>query len=127
MHNDRATRTVAVTGAGAVVEEFARAGYDVARISRDPERLARAAEHLERTYGVRALSLPTDVADAEALDAAAARIENELGPIDVWVNVAMATVFAPLSAIASRDFERATQVTYLGQVHGTMAALSRMR
>jgi NAD(P)-dependent dehydrogenase (short-subunit alcohol dehydrogenase family) len=76
---------------------------------------------------VRALAVPTDVADAQAVEAAAARVERELGEIDVWVNVAMATIFAPLSSNSPRDFERATQVTYLGQVHGTMAALARMR
>ncbi|TDG08263.1 SDR family NAD(P)-dependent oxidoreductase [Paraburkholderia guartelaensis] len=121
-----------ITGAGAGVgraaaEAFARAGYDVALLSREPERLVRAAAQLQAAYSVRALAVPTDVADAQAVEAAAARVERELGEIDVWVNVAMATIFAPLSSISPRDFERATQVTYLGQVHGTMAALARMR
>ncbi|MEX3916523.1 MULTISPECIES: SDR family oxidoreductase [Paraburkholderia] len=121
-----------ITGAGAGVgraaaQAFARAGYDVALLSREPERLARAAAQLQAAYSVRALAVPTDVADAQAVEAAAARVERELGDIDVWVNVAMATIFAPLSSISPHDFERATQVTYLGQVYGTMAALARMR
>jgi short-subunit dehydrogenase len=125
-------KIVAVTGAGAgvgraVAEEFARAGYDVALIAREPERLAHAAAQLHEQYGVRTLSVPTDVADAQAVDDAAGRIERDLGDIDVWINVAMATVFSPVSKISARDFERATQVTYLGQVYGTMAALARMR
>ena len=125
------TKIAVVTGAGAgvgraTVEEFARQGYDVALLSRDKERLERAAEQL-RGFGVRALPIPTDVADAEAVEAAATRVEAELGPIDVWVNVAMATVFAPVSKLTAAEFERGTKVTYLGQVHGTMAALSRMR
>jgi len=121
-----------ITGAGAgvgraVAEEFARSGYDVALLSREPERLARAAAQLRSAYGGRALAVPTDVADAAAVEAAAARVVEAFGRIDVWVNVAMATVFAPVSAMRPRDFERATQVTYLGQVYGTMAALSHMR
>lgn len=122
---------VVVTGAGAGVgrataEEFARQGYDVGLLSRDPERLERAATELRR-HGVRALPIPTDVADADAVEAAASKVEEELGPIDVWVNVAMATVFAPVAKLTAKEFERGTRVTYLGQVHGTMAALSRMR
>ncbi|SDE37543.1 SDR family oxidoreductase [Paraburkholderia lycopersici] len=125
-------RIVVVTGAGAgvgraAVEEFASAGYDVALLSREPERLERAAAQLRAAWNVRALALPVDVADAQAVEAAAERIERELGEIGVWVNIAMATVFAPVSALSARDFERATQVTYLGQVYGTMAALARMR
>ncbi|MGI4747465.1 MAG: SDR family oxidoreductase [Janthinobacterium lividum] len=120
-----------ITGAGAGVgrataEEFARQGYDVALLSRDKDRLERAAVQL-RAHGIRALPIPTDVADAAAVEAAATRVEEELGPIDVWVNIAMATVFAPVSKLTAAEFERGTKVTYLGQVHGTMAALSRMR
>lgn len=120
-----------VTGAGAGVgrataEEFARQGYDVALLSRDAARLEHAAEML-RGHGVRALPIPTDVADAAAVETAAAKVEEELGPIDVWVNVAMATVFAPVSKLTPEEFERGTRVTYLGQVHGTMSALRRMR
>ena len=71
--------------------------------------------------------MPTDVADAEAVETAADRIEQELGPIDVWVNNAMATVFATVADTNASEFRRATEVTYLGTVHGTMAALRRMR
>ncbi len=70
---------------------------------------------------------PTDVADADAVDAAAERAEAELGPIDVWANVAMATVFAPVEKLSAAEVERGTRVTYLGQVHGMMSALKRMR
>lgn len=125
-------KVVVVTGAGAgvgraTVEEFARAGYDVALLSRDPDRLEHAAADLRERYGVRALPIPTDVADDEAVETAASQIEAELGPIEVWVNVAMATVFAPVHKLTAKEFERGTRVTYLGQVHGTMAALKRMR
>ncbi len=120
-----------ITGAGAGVgrataDMFAKAGYDVALLSRDPDRLERAADEARR-FGVRALPIPTDVADAEAVEAAADRVERELGPIDVWVNVAMATVFAPVSKLTAEEVKRGTEVTYLGQVHGMMSALKRMR
>ncbi|WP_159014859.1 SDR family oxidoreductase [Acidisoma sp. S159] len=120
-----------VTGAGAGVgrataEEFARRGFDVALLSRDPDRLQAAATELGR-HGVRVLPIPTDMADSEAVEAAADKVEQQLGPIDVWVNIAMATVFAPVSKLSAKEIERATRVTYLGQVHGMMAALSRMR
>ena len=123
-------KVVAITGAGAgvgraTVLEFARAGCDVALLSRDPGRLQDAAEEA-RACGVRALAIPTDVADAEAIEAAATRIEEDLGPIDIWVNVAMATVFAPVSRLTAAEVQRATAVTYLGQVYGMMAALRRM-
>ncbi len=120
-----------ITGAGAGVgrataDVFAKAGYDVALLSRDPERLERAADEARR-LGVRALPIPTDVADAEAVEAAADRVERDLGPIHVWVNVAMATVFAPVSKLTAEEVKRGTEVTYLGQVHGMMSALKRMR
>ena len=122
------SRIAVVTGAGAgvgraVVEEFALQGYDVGLLSRDKDRIERAAADLRSRYGVRAVAISTDVADAEAVEAAASMIEDKLGPIDVWVNVAMATVFAPVSKLTAQEFERGTKVTYLGQVHGTMAAL----
>jgi short-subunit dehydrogenase len=125
------SKVAVITGAGAgvgraTVEEFARNGYDVALLSRDRDRLDAAVYEVGR-FSVRAVAIPTDVADAAAVEAAAERVESELGPIDVWVNVAMATIFAPFLDITPEEFERGTKVTYLGQVHGTMAALKRMR
>jgi short-subunit dehydrogenase len=124
-------KVVVITGAGAGVgraaaTEFARNGCDVALLSRDPDRLEHAAAELRR-FGIRALPILTDVADAAAVEAAADRVEQELGPIDVWVNVAMATVFAPVSKLTPEEIQRGTNVTYLGQVYGMMAALKRMR
>jgi len=124
-------KIVVVTGARAGVGrataiEFARNGCDVVLLARERDGLERAAEQL-RGFGVRALPIPTDVADAAAVDAAATQAEEELGPIDIWVNVALGTVFAPLHETTPEEYERATKVTYLGQVFGTMAALKRMR
>ena len=120
-----------VTGASAgigraIAREFADHGWDVAVLARDRARLETAAAEI-RDRGVRALPIVTDVADFAAVEAAAIRVEQELGPIDVWVNNAMATVFAPFSRITAAEFRRGTEVTYLGQVHGTMAALAQMR
>lgn len=125
-------KIVVITGAGAgvgraVAEEFARHGWSVALLSRDVARLNLAAAQLAERYGVRALAIPTDVADAEAVEAAAEGVERELGPIDTWVNVAMATVFGAVSDVSAAEVERGTRVTYLGQVHGMMSALKRMR
>ena len=121
-----------ITGAGAGVgrataEEFARNGWHVALLSRDKDRLEHAAESLIGRYGIRAIAVPTDVADADAMEAAADRAEAELGPIDAWVNVAMSTVFSPVSKLTAAEVKRGTDVTYLGQVHGMMTALARMR
>ena len=126
------SRIAVITGAGAgvgraVSEEFARNGWNVALLSRDKARLDVASEELSSRYGIRALAIPTDVADATAMEAAADRTEAELGPIDAWVNVAMATVFAPVSKLTAEEIRRGTDVTYLGQVHGMMSALARMR
>ncbi len=125
------TKIVVITGAGAgvgraTVTEFARAGYDVALLSRDPDRLERAADDARR-FGVRALPISTDVADANAVESAADRVEAELGPIDVWVNVAFSTVFSAVADLTPEEVLRGTEVTYLGQVYGMMAALKRMR
>jgi NAD(P)-dependent dehydrogenase (short-subunit alcohol dehydrogenase family) len=122
---------VAVTGASAgvgraIAHAFARRGARVALLARDRDGLAGAAQEVERLGG-RALPLSVDVADAAAVERAAAHAEATLGPLDVWVNDAMATILAPVHEISAEEFERATRVTYLGTVHGTMAALSRMR
>lgn len=103
---------VVVTGASAgvgraTVQEFARHGFDVALLARDPERLEHAAAELRSAHGIRAIAIPTDVADADAVEASAAKAEAELGPIDVWVNVAMATVFAPVSKLTAKEVEAA--------------------
>jgi NADP-dependent 3-hydroxy acid dehydrogenase YdfG len=124
-------QVVVVTGASAgvgraVAHAFAADGARVGLIARAAESLDAACREVERLGGA-ALACPADVADAVQVEAAAAAVEARFGPIDVWVNAAMATVFAPLQQIEPAEFERATHVTYLGTVHGTMAALRRMR
>jgi NADP-dependent 3-hydroxy acid dehydrogenase YdfG len=124
-------KVVAVTGASAgigraTVREMAARGADVGLIARGEDRLRAAASEVERV-GRRACIAPADVADAGAVEAAAARIEAELGPIDVWVNVAMTAVLAELWECTPEEFLRVTQVTYLGSVHGIQAALRRFR
>jgi len=126
-----APQVVAVTGASAgvgraVARAFARERAAVGLVARGRGRLDAAAREVE-ALGARATVVETDVADPDAVEAAAARIEEQLGPIDVWVNNAMATVFAPVSDTTPEEFRRATEVTYLGSVWGTMAALRRMR
>jgi NAD(P)-dependent dehydrogenase (short-subunit alcohol dehydrogenase family) len=123
-------KVILVTGASAgvgraVVRRFARDGARLGLIARGRERLEAAAAEVEQLGG-EALVLPLDVADAAAVDDAAAQIEERFGPLDVWVNNAMATVFAPVRDTTPEEFERATEVTYLGAVWGTMAALRRM-
>lgn len=110
----------------ATAKAFAQRGFDVALLARGSAGLAGAAEEVQAA-GHRALIVPTDVAHYEDVDAAAERVEAELGPIDVWVNDAMTTVFAPSWEVKPEDFQRAVEVTFLGQVWGTTAALTRMR
>jgi NAD(P)-dependent dehydrogenase (short-subunit alcohol dehydrogenase family) len=123
-------RTIAVTGASAgvgraAVERFARSGARIGLIARERDRLEAAAADVERLGG-EALVFPVDVADHDAVDEAASRIEERFGPLDVWVNSAMTTVFAPVTQISPDEFRLATEVTYLGYVWGTLAALRRM-
>ncbi len=123
-------RTVVITGASAgvgraTVRAFAKEGARIGLLARDTEGLHAAAREAQE-HGGKGLAVPVDVADAEQVEAAAGRIERELGPIDVWVNNAMATIFAPIVDVTPAEFKRATEVTYLGTVYGTMAALRRM-
>jgi NADP-dependent 3-hydroxy acid dehydrogenase YdfG len=127
----RGGEVVAITGASAgvgraIAHAFARRGAHVALLARDSNGLASAAAEVKELGG-RALALPVDVVEADAVAAAAAAVEEQWGPLDVWVNDAMATILAPLHATTPAEFERATKVTYLGTVYVTMAALSRMR
>ena len=131
MKNGLEQRVVVVTGASAgvgraTVRAFAKQGFAVGLIARGTEGLEAAAAEVRRE-GVRAVAVAADVADAEAVESAAEQIERELGPIDVWVNDAMTTVYAPFAEITPAEYKRATEVTYLGYVYGTMAALRRMR
>jgi short-subunit dehydrogenase len=127
----QSSQTVVLTGASAGVgrataREFARRGARIALVARNEDALEAVAAEVRRAGGT-PLIVPTDVAHADQVEAAAERTERELGPIDVWVNDAMASVFARVWDIEPAEFERVTQVTYLGAIYGTMAALKRMR
>jgi NAD(P)-dependent dehydrogenase (short-subunit alcohol dehydrogenase family) len=124
-------KVVVVTGASAgvgraIVRAFAARGAHIGLIARGMDGLEAARAEVE-SMGGRALVLPLDVADAKAVEDAATRVEQELGPIDIWVNDAMVSVFAPIIDTTPEEFKRVTEVTYLGYVHGTLAALRRMR
>ncbi len=110
----------------ATVQELARHGYDVAILARGQAGLDGAAKDVENAGG-RALGIPTDVADYQAVQAATARVETELGEIDLWVNVAFVGALAFFWDTSPEEYRRMTDVTYMGQVHGTWAALGRMR
>ncbi len=121
---------VMITGASAgvgraVVRRFAGPGAKLGLIARDRQRLENAAREV-REAGGEALVLPCDVADADAVEDAAAQLEEAFGPIDVWINVAMVTVLSPVARMTAEEYARVTDVTYLGTVHGTLAALRRM-
>src|SRR5436190_7864248 len=123
---------VVVTGASAGVGRaialaFGARGDKLALLARDTERLEQAAKEVLAAGAQDAIAVPVDVADWTAVDDAAARAERELGPIDVWVNDAMTSVFAPFWDIKPDEFRRVTEVAYLGYVHGTRAAIARMR
>jgi short-subunit dehydrogenase len=126
----RPRETVVITGASAGVGRatacaFAKRGARIGLVARDRDRLNTAADEV-RDAGGEALPLSADVADADAVGSAADAVERQFGPIDIWVNNAMATIFAPVSDISPAEYRRATEVTYLGCVHGTMAALKSM-
>ena len=129
--NDAAGKIVVITGGSAgvgraTVDAFARDGWNVGIIARDSDRLMRVQADMQ-ALGRKACAIPADVADADAVEHAAEATEAELGPITVWVNNAMATAFSPVADLTPAEFRRGTEVTYLGQVHGTLAALKRMR
>lgn len=121
---------VVVTGASAGIGRatarlFGEHGAHVGLLARNEDGLEGARREIEAAGG-KALPIPTDVADHEQVEAAAQRVEEEFGPIHTWVNVAMTTIFSPLKEITAEEFKRATEVTYLGYVYGTMSALKRM-
>jgi short-subunit dehydrogenase len=123
-------KVVVITGASAGIgrataAEFARRGASLALLARGPDRLESARAEVEAAGG-RAMIAIADVADADQVELAAARIEDEMGPIDVWINNAMVSVFSPVKEMTAAEFARVTSVTYLGAVHGTLAALRRM-
>jgi len=124
------SEVVVITGASAgvgraTVREFARRGASIGLIARGEDGLTAARREVEAAGG-RALVLPVDVANADAVEAAADYVEKTLGPIDIWVNNAMTSVFSPIKEMTAEDFKRVTEVTYLGYVYGTLAALKRM-
>ena len=128
---DRKTsEVVVITGASAGVgrataQAFARRGAQIGLIARGVKGLEGARRDVERLGG-KAFVIPGDVAHAEEVEAAAQKVEDQFGPIDVWINNAMVSVFSPFKEMTSQEFRRVTEVTYLGTVYGTMAALKRM-
>ncbi len=127
----RTPEVVVVTGASAgvgraIARAFARRGAYIGLLARGHAGLEGARRDVEELGG-QALDLPTDVAAASQVEAAAARVEETFGPIDIWVNDAMTSVFSPASEMTPEEYQRVTEVTYLGTVYGTLAALHRMR
>jgi short-subunit dehydrogenase len=126
----RSNKVVVITGASAGVgrataREFARNGANVALLARNGDALDNARAEVE-SYGGSGLAIPVDVSDADAVERATFQIESQLGPIDVWVNNAMVTVFSPVALLQPDEVRRVTEVTYLGTVNGTLSALRRM-
>jgi len=125
-----ASKVVVITGASAGVgrataRRFAKDGAQIALLARGRDGLEAARKEVEE-FGGRAVVVMVDVADADQVEAAAAQIERELGEIDIWINNAMASVFSPIQEMTPEEFRRVTEVTFLGCVYGTLAALKRM-
>lgn len=121
---------VVVTGASAGVgrataRKFAEYGADIGLVACGNEGLEGASQEVEGAGG-RARILPIDVADPDQVEAAASRVEEDFGPIDIWVNNAMTSVFSPFKEMTAEEYRRVTEVTYLGYVYGTVSALRRM-
>lgn len=128
--NSTRDEVVVITGASAgvgraIARAFAQRGARIGLLARGHEGLESARKDVEKLGG-QALAIPTDVSNADEVEAAARQIEERFGPIDIWVNDAMASVFSPFVEMKPVEFKRVTEVTYLGCVYGTMAALKRM-
>src|SRR6202161_4530088 len=128
--NGTKAEVVVITGASAGVgrataRAFARRGARIGLLARGKDGLEGARSDVE-AMGGEAMAISTDVAHSNEVEAAAEAVENRFGPIDIWVNNAMTTIFSPLKEITPEEYKRATEVTYLGTVYGTMAALKRM-
>jgi NAD(P)-dependent dehydrogenase (short-subunit alcohol dehydrogenase family) len=126
----KSPEVVVITGASAGVgrataRAFAQRGARIGLLARGRDGLEAARREIEAAGG-QALALPVDVADAKAIEAAADSVEESFGPIDVWVNNAMVSVFSPVKDMTAEEFRRVTEVTYLSYVYGTLAALNRM-
>jgi short-subunit dehydrogenase len=131
MHSQGRAEIVVITGASAGVGRatalaFARRGAHIGLLARGRDGLEATRGEVE-SYGGKAIVVPTDVADAERVEHAADTVERELGPIDIWVNNAMTSVFSTIQELRPEEVRRVTEVTYLGTVHGTMSALNRTR
>jgi short-subunit dehydrogenase len=130
MRSEGSGQVVVITGASAglgraTAQVFAKHGARIGLIARGRERLEAACREVESAGG-QGLVLPADVADAEAVEQAATEVEQAFGPIDVWINNAMTSVFSPVKELTAEEVKRVTEVTYLGYVHGTLTALKRM-
>ena len=130
MENSKHPEVVVITGASAgvgraVTRIFADHGAHIGLLARGSDGLEGARKDVE-TRGGKALAIPTDVSDPDQVEAAAAAVEEQLGPIDIWINNAMVSVFSPVKEMKPEEYRRVTEVTYLGYVYGTLAALKRM-